>query len=272
VVARSTANSGVPSVEKVLARTAQLLRVMKESGLPEEALWTMIDDPEYREEVVAVWLMKWSEYLDSVSQADVSSDDAPIMLQRAVHILGKENVYRTIQVRDCFGWQKVRFTHPMVYQVPFSTATLQECQGTHLLAAVAPLSLAELYAWEPKFFRDVDTLGEGYALTQPYSGWCLCHKTVFSRSIGQTWIGQQRVLGGDEFVPSAADLVQIAILHYRRTGEKLFSNIGVRTSDTTASGLRVLVRFGPDGFEIDHIWENSMDSRVGLTAARTPEK
>lgn len=79
---------------------------------------------------------------------------------------------------------------------------------------------------------------------------------------------QRQLLRAEEVVPSATEVVEGLILHYKLTGQRALQDLSVRTSDTTRLGGRVDIGiFKPDGMVVDYYWDD-WNKLLGLAAAK----
>lgn len=192
-----------------------------------------------------------------------------VSLSQAIRIMGHANVYRPTHVCRVLGGD---YDPELVKRVPFSAQTLQAAVGTHLLVAVAPLSLVEIhgkcsevfYSNRNPWFAESE---QQFAHVRPQAGWYLIRKEEVPGSIRMGWSEQQALLSDDEYVPSIAVLAQAAVLHYKRSGERLFGRFWVRTADVTAEGYRAGVRFDPDGLYVLS-WNDNAIHYIGVASAR----
>jgi hypothetical protein len=181
------------------------------------------------------------------------------------------DVYTLDQVEWAFG-----VTYSVEQRENLSGCVLsdvvRECEGKTILFPGFPLSLLDVRAARPVFFRSEN---KGWYEEEPFASvpvevtWHLLEKTPRPASFGMTWREQQSLIGLGEEVPTAATVAFAAVLHFRCTGKLLFENCYVRTSDVSASGNRVDVgdssatRFGVSALKHD---ESAPD--LGLALVR----
>jgi len=113
-------------------------------------------------------------------------------------------------------------------KIPFSKTTLEECKDTHILFPGYPLSLADLRGKSPMKigFSAEDT--SSWLVKQPFATkervvlrWYLIRKTPVPTA--QRWAGAlPKELHFDEQIPTAVELVYAIVLHYLRTGKRMF--------------------------------------------------
>ena len=87
-------------------------------------------------------------------------------------------------------------------------------------------------------------------------------------SFSKTWQEQRKLLGRDELVPTARDVVEGMVASHRR-GTRIFPDHYVRTSDVSSFGYRVGVgHFGLDGLNVSGHWDDARSSILGVAGAR----
>jgi hypothetical protein len=121
-------------------------------------------------------------------------------------------------------------------RIPFSEEILYSCKNTHLLVAVFPLSLSDLWDsfkfQEGIFARQHPWFTEkNFGTDRGVVGWRLIRKTPVEGSIQKEWDDQQKLLSKDEVVPSTRIVVYAMIAHFKMTGERLFQHLQVRCAD-----------------------------------------
>lgn len=136
----------------------------------------------------------------------------------------------------------------MMTSVPFRARELEACAGKYVLIACGALSLLDVVEIRSEvrgsslprswFFS------EAFAQTKCGAGWYLVQKYCSPGTKGKSWQEQKRLLADDEFVPSAAVLMQTILVHYLQTGEMLFPEEFARVSDTTAHNDNVMIGEG----------------------------
>lgn len=89
-------------------------------------------------------------------------------------------------------------------------------------------------------------------------------------SLNKTWDEQQATLPDLMYeVPPAAVLVYAMVEHFRKTGERAFEKVWVRTSSCDSDGTRVSVGdFGAKGVSVSSHWGDGRSSDIGLAGAR----
>ena len=133
------------------------------------------------------------------------------------------------------------------------------------------LTLVELMDQNPDlFYQRSDTWwrNESFATTNGTVRQLVLRTTAVPNSFGKTWHGQQKLLGKDELVPSARDVVEGMVAYYQ-TGTRILPDLYVRTSDVSSFGYRVGVgHFGADGLNISGHWDDARSSVLGLAVCQ----
>jgi hypothetical protein len=146
-------------------------------------------------------------------------------------------------------------------------------EGNWFWFTTSGLSLRELRDRNPDFFYP-----DPWWEKQPFSERRGKRQEILLRmsfspdSFGKTWDEQNSLLDVGEFVPTTADVVEGMFAYYRMTGERLFPNYRVRTSDVSSSGNRAIVCFGPnDHISVFYYWQDHRGyASLGLAVARLP--
>jgi len=169
------------------------------------------------------------------------------------------------------------------WQIPFSEQTLEECKDTHILVAVFPMSILEVRAKAPKgLFGNSWWKNQYFAGEAIEAGWYLIRKTPVECSLGEEWSIQLEFINENEEVPSAQVMVYSIIGHYLATGEKLFSDVRVRTRNTDNDGLMIDDKWSMQMRMDVGCFQNNLDihaspsawnkAEVGLASARKSEQ
>ena len=158
--------------------------------------------------------------------------------------------------------------------VRFSPAVLEESREDYVLVACASLSLIDVLEAHPELFYAESNFGyekEAFAVNKVEAGWQLVRKNPIIGSIDKTWDEQCELLGPDEQVPSASVLAQAIVLHYLKTGERLFEKVYVRTSDMSFTRDHVDIGyFNHGGLGVHYDLGRRRGVRVALAASRDP--
>ena len=165
--------------------------------------------------------------------------------EQAAEIMG-QNFYSLEDVKQLFD---SRFTEEELEDlavVPYSMEILEENSWDHVLIPCTPVSLMEMeYLFTRSKFRACHWyVSQEFANTPAEVGWKLVDTTPVLDSMGKSWEQQLDLLSKEEDVPSAVVLAQVILLHYQRTGQKLFDYGYVRTADVDNDHRRVLLGSG----------------------------
>lgn len=244
---------------KVLDNAAQLHRLLEEAGLSSDARQRVINDPDFRAELVRFW------------NGTPASSATPVTPKQAAAIMGSNFIGIEAMQRH-LGVKLSPKSKKLFNKVPYNTAVLQQCAETHVLVACGGLSLIDVWRVQPDNFYDKSSPWFGactFSHTRTKAGWQLVRKNPVPDSTSKTWDEQNALLGADETVTSASVLAQAILLSYLETKERLFETIYVRTSDVDSNGYRVcLGLFGSQGLEVNVHWGSYQGSRIGLTSSR----
>lgn len=199
--------------------------------------------------------------------------DAPTLTPAEAAAIMGSNFYGIGQVEDKFG---VKFTpkqRKLLSVVPFSAEVLKACAKTHILIPGFALSIMDVHARATDVFYSKNKPWYGEAeqrfatKTKVTVGWHLVRKTALPDSTSKSWSDQQLMVSVPNTIPPACLVVYTAILHFLVTGERIFQNVWVRTSDTSASGDHVNVGFYAGGFNAG-VWCDGPLSDIGVAVAR----
>ncbi|MBI4714262.1 hypothetical protein HY771_03720 [Candidatus Uhrbacteria bacterium] len=141
--------------------------------------------------------------------------------------------------------------------IPFSEETLKSCAMTHVLVADIGLSIINIRKlvrenlfWK-NYSNDLWMRLQEFATRTETARWRLIRKTPVENSFSKT-PNEQEALVGDDLIPSTRQVVNMMILHFLATGERLFDKeVYVRTCDVDQGSLYVTVGdFSKIGFLI----------------------
>jgi hypothetical protein len=220
-----------------------------------------------------ILLLKRFDYLTEHKEP---MPEEPISLtqEQAREIMGR-NFLGTKEVEEHFGELSLEQEEALSI-IPFSKETLEECKDTHILVADIGLFILDIMKREncKKLFSE----GYEWCKNHPFASyteqpsWRLIRKTTVEDSFDKTWKEQQTLLDHQiDEIPLARQVIYAIILHFFATGERLFRNFYVRTSDVDSHGDHVnLGVFDGDGLRIS-LWYNSDHGHLGLASARKSE-
>lgn len=155
----------------------------------------------------------------------------PVTVEQAAAIMGN-NFHGVEATERCFGDVFTAKQKRALTTVPFSAGTLQSHADTHILVAIAPLSLLDVHRspqnglfWVGQR-RDLGfgRKAEKFAHEKATIGWALFRKTPVPDSTSKTWDEQQKLLSAAEFTPQVAVVTQVMTVHWAETSERLFPN------------------------------------------------
>ena len=136
---------------------------------------------------------------------------------------------------------------------------------------VSELTLVELMNQNPDLFyqrSDAWWGNESFATRKGEVRQLTLRTGAVPSSFSKTWQEQRKLLGTNELVPTARDVVEGMVVSHRR-GTRIFPDLYVRTSDVSSFGYRVGVgHFGLDGLNVSGHWDDARSSILGLAASR----
>ncbi|HET9409266.1 MAG TPA: hypothetical protein VFO39_18640 [Candidatus Sulfotelmatobacter sp.] len=154
--------------------------------------------------------------------------------------------------------------------IPFGEQLLTSCRDSHILVAYFPISVAEFRDRKYARFPSLNERNsKGAFINEPcYPDWFLLRKAPVPNSTGKTWYEQQACLGKYEVVPPFPLIVYTHIAHHLATGERIFNNLAVRSSDT-ANGKHIFMVHGEERWaEIAaHYDDTTRHPQIGLASA-----
>ncbi len=164
--------------------------------------------------------------------------------------------------------------------VPFSEVTLQMCKNTHILVAVFPMSILQMF--ENKKLRHLlclDNPGkdpwfkrERFAWNEGGVGWYLISKQSLENSLNKEWVEQLHMFGRENEPASVRVVTYAALGHFLKTGETMFAENMDRCAELDGSGRRITVGpFKEDGLRVQAWWDDSRAYFVGAASSRRQE-
>lgn len=191
----------------------------------------------------------------------------------AREIMGK-NFFGIPEAMKHFGVNPTRYQLSILSEIPFTPEELMMCKDTHILVAVFPLSICDLRSkvannTKTLFYKQNWYNKQAFANNKRETSWQLISKTPVVNSTNKDWEEQQALVTSDEEIPTTQMMVYTIIGHYLNTGERLFQNFYVRTSDLDSDGIRVSVGyFDGEGLCVSSCWDSYRSSDLGLSVAR----
>lgn len=223
-------------------------------------------------DVVAKRMTSSPEFLDGMAKFAIRGGPQPSMgVQRAREIMGA-NVFGVEEGRQHMNVKFHRFELAGFAEVPATDGELEEMKETHILIAIPSISIVAMRKNVIK--NNVYRANSLWHMNQPFAaclglpGWRLIRKTAVPNSTSCSWEMQQRLLGAKDEVPNSRVLCYMIGGCYLQTGEKLFSDVWVRTSDVVLDGNRVCVTFSGDGVCVNSYWDQIRDDIVAVASVR----
>ncbi|MFZ2682200.1 MAG: hypothetical protein WAZ14_03855 [Patescibacteria group bacterium] len=185
----------------------------------------------------------------------------------ARRIMG-DNFMGIPEVTKSFGFIDLK-TQASLSVIPFDEATLRDCRHTHMLVADTGLSIKGVrqrikYAltWDHPEVEELAKLNESPA-------WRLIQTREVTHSGCKEWNKQCRLLGQDEYVPTARQLVHAIMQTLAKP--TLTAAIIIRTNDVTSTKKRVTLRFTHfRELRIEQGDDSSLDSNLRIMCAKKP--
>jgi len=189
--------------------------------------------------------------------------------KRAREIMG-QNFFSIEEAVRHFGVKPTRAELRALAHIPFTEAQLRECEDTHVLVAIFPMSINDIRSVSSALFYSQQWYDkQAFAKEKGEAEWKLVRKTPVAKSTLKSWAEQQALLSDEEETPSARVMVYTIIGHFLATGERLFKNVYVRSADIDSDGYRVIVgHFDSSGLYVNYYWDDNRDYYLGLSAAR----
>jgi hypothetical protein len=156
--------------------------------------------------------------------------------------------------------------------ISFSEETLQKSRETHILVPGFPMTIAEIRAkvpaaftsrfWDsgrhgPYFDDDIGAAANEKVRLQ----WFLLRRNIVQGSTSKTYDEAVRMLGPDEELPRACELVNAMVVYWLATGTKLFSGLYSHSSSLVLPCDGTYLR--DDGVIAKHRKANVLVSKYG---------
>ncbi|MDE2019867.1 MAG: hypothetical protein KGJ13_05995 [Patescibacteria group bacterium] len=274
--------------EKQLGTLTAFVRVMRQAGLPiETALQLPIDDPDMRERLVNYWLAGAPEINTPLPATLIVKYEPTPSQIRAREIMGKN----FLGIEEAIRHYGAAYTEEQLAALAeirdedghiITEAELEECKNTHLLVAGFPMTILDIRKKAPskKPKKAFYSYKDAWYNTQAFATdelvglcWHLIRKTAVDDSFSKAYQNQTPLLGANDYVPRACNLVYAVMLYFMVTGERLFANCYVRTVTLDSDGYRVDVgNFDADGLDVSSLWGGNPVGSFGLSSARKSKK
>lgn len=181
-------------------------------------------------------------------------------------------VTATLEVLDRLGIRRGDLTRMRrSTRVAESIAGLLRGEGRgDFFSVTAPgQSIIEMRQSHPDLFWDQDWYLQGEKFAEEKgSGVILLCKTLVPGSLRQIYWEKHKLLGQNEFVPTAEQVVSGILAYHQQHGQWLFEGVWVRTSSVASDGGRVLVGVAVGVVVLSKVWDGSRRDVIGLAVAR----
>ncbi len=184
--------------------------------------------------------------------------------------------YGVEDVEEIFGAQYRSDELSTLSEVPFSDEVLRASAGTHMLFPSAPMSLLDVRAKGRAAFYS-ETVAWYAEKHQAFSRsampvrWNLLRLKPVPGSDRKTRQEQLALLDNTEEMASAALIAFAAVLHYRKSGQRLYEGCIIRTSDLTVRGYNVALYWDAGLLHVINYWDATCSAYLCAAAARLPE-
>lgn len=192
-------------------------------------------------------------------------------LAKASQIMGENFLHA--QAAKKFHTSFLSREYPITAEVPCSADILYEYQNTHILVCVPRLSIIDIHSRvNSGIFFEHDKIWyeqQFFATDRAPAKWYLIRKTAIPGSESLIWDKQILLLSDKETIPPARVMTYAVIAYYLMTGQKLFRNQFVFTSDVDSLAQRVGIGWLKDGIFIRSLWVDNQEDRLGLASMKT---
>ncbi len=219
-------------------------------------------------------------------------NQTPTAFRDAMGMMGC-NFIGPAEAMKCFGIVLDDTTLDHFSDVPFSLETLRLHHDTHVLIAMIGISIMRLRhlaensgllfgaAWDtrtkpvnlPVFssHRQDWYCERVFAAATGKICWRLLAKQPLPGSFNRSWVEQNDLIGQNQRVAMADEVVYLMVAHWLTTGERLFERETVRCSSHYGNNHQhvTIGNFGLDGLVIDHAVEHQTGETLGLAYAWT---
>lgn len=235
----------------------------------EQRFWLATGD---NADAVITRILEAPSFVESLADFAVRGGPPPSMsVTRAREIMGA-NFFGVEEGMRYMNATFTSFERAGFAEVPATDEELEEMRDTHIVVAAPSISIIGMRERVKKqgVYRKDNTwhLEQAFAARLGVPRYHFIRKTHVANSTSKTWDEQQPLLSANEEVPSARVLCYAMGGIYCATGEKLFSDVWVRTSDVDSDGYHVSVRFLSGGVYVYYYWDSSRHGFLGLASAR----
>ena len=253
-----------PSPSQVLGRTATVIRLLEEAGLPFASLQVIIDDPEKRLRLVQYWQAGLPNIvgLHDTSPIQLRSLPDPRKLRGPVYAAWQINAL------FCLGYTEEQITAfgPRPDALPGFLTFFDP--GWDILR------LRRFCACKGKIFLIQDWYDrEAFAKVTDEPQYRQLHLEAVDGSFNKNFDEQRRLLPETEEIPLARVVVMGMVIHFLLSGQRLFETYYVRCLHKDSGGGRVVVgNFDSNGFHVGSYWDDNRHDYLGLASSVPPRK
>lgn len=218
--------------------------------------------------------------MESESSLKTKTKKELTVLQKRAHEIMGTNFFGIGEAIRYFGVNPLCEELDALADVPFTQTSLAECQESHILVAVFPLSMVGISERvESTLFKGHNaswcTMGVPWVFTLDRGGvsWHLVRKTPAVDSISKSW-DERWILPAaiNEYTPSARIMTYTIIGHFLSTGERLFEGVYVQCPDLGSECDHICIGcFDADGLGITELYSGYHDAKTGVASARKPD-
>jgi hypothetical protein len=192
---------------------------------------------------------------------------------RARRIMGR-NYFGIEEAVRHFGAKPSAQDIATLFEIPFTGETLTKCTDSHVLVAVLPVSIDDIYAKVgPQFFCEGTYCYGSNEVTADcgHASWQLVRKALRPEWDWKTWEEQEALLPKGEQTAPARTMVYTMVGQCLATGERLFPLQRVRCADPwqRECGRHWRVGFFANGFCILPGSDDERNGDLSLAAVRT---
>jgi hypothetical protein len=248
-----------PSPSQVLGRTATVIRLLEEAGLPFASLQLIIDDPEKRRRLVQYWQaglpnivgLHDTSPIQLRSLPDPRKSPSPVYDARGVNALLSLG-YTEKQIMDFWPPPDALPGFLTFFDPGWDILRLRRFCGS-----------------KGKIFTVLDWYAdEAFAKVIEEPRYRQIRLKAVEDSFNLDFASQVRELSSGEEVPPCRVIIMGMVIYFLLSGERLFERYSVRCLDKDSDGGRVNVgRFGSDGFHVGRCWDDLRHDNLGLASS-----
>ncbi|MBI4128268.1 MAG: hypothetical protein HY459_04340 [Parcubacteria group bacterium] len=191
----------------------------------------------------------------------------PVSYRRAREIMGL-NMIGTEEAVRYLAVPYSRDELTRLGDIPFTETKLLQCKDSHVLIAVYPYSVRDLYVRERNLFSGVVPTSWDLPFLEEARGnlrWYLFRKEVIPTTIGKACHEQLAELTTFERTPRTCEIVYLMLLYYLANGIRLFGDVDARCRDVSRGGGHAVVGFPKEGISLQ-VWRDDGFTKLGMAA------